>query len=74
MPDYQALNTQVRKHKSALTRSKKKGPEAVLKAVEAAYADFDRFGPWPDNWYLWEMAKNDAEHQIRSTQWTRTTT
>lgn len=68
MNDYALLNAMVRRHKGALTRAKKKGPEAVLKCVELAYADFDK-GLWPDNWHLWEIAKSDAEMEKRYNQW-----
>lgn len=66
--DYAALNAMVRKHKAALTRAKKKGPEAVLAAVEAAYADFDK-GLWPDNWHLWKIAEEDAKMEICRNNW-----
>lgn len=63
MTDYDALNKMVRRHMSDLTRAKKKGPEAVLKSVEAAYADLDN-GIWPDNWHLWQRAEMDAKMEI----------
>lgn len=51
------------KHWSALTRAKKIGPEAVIKVVDAAFADFDIHG-WPDSWHTFNIAKSDAEFEI----------
>jgi hypothetical protein len=62
--DYQALNKMVRRHKAALTRAKKKGPQAVIDAVDAAFSDFDDT-MYPDNWHLWKVAKQDAELELR---------
>lgn len=64
--DYDRLNKMVRRHKAALTRAKKKGPKAVVVACDAAFAEFDEPGNiWPDNWHLWNVAKQDAENQLR---------
>lgn len=62
--DYKALNRMVTKHKAALTRAKKKGPQAVLDAVAKAYEDFDKT-MHPDNWRIWEVAREDAERELR---------
>lgn len=68
--DYAAVNAMMRRHKSALTRAKKKGPEAVLAAVDAFFADFDNKGvPLPDNWHTWNIAKYDAENELRRNKW-----
>lgn len=59
-------NALVRKHKSALTRAKKKGPIAVLASCDAAFEAFDTLpSGWPDCWHLWNIAKSDAEIAIR---------
>lgn len=65
--DYQKLNKLARKHKSALTRAKNSGdPNKVIAAVDKFYADFDaEDAPYPDNWRLWENAKQDAQLQLR---------
>jgi hypothetical protein len=50
------------KLKAKLTRAKKtKEPDKVLAVVTEAYAAFDRWGAYPDNWRLFEVAKTDAE-------------
>ena len=60
------MNAIYRKQKAALTRAKKKGPQEVIAAVNAAIAVWDEsFPAWPDNWSLWQRAKDDAEHAIR---------
>lgn len=68
MADYSALNAMVRKHKAALTRAKKKGPEAVIAACTSAYDDFDK-GMWPDDWPTWKIAEEDAKLEIRRRDW-----
>lgn len=50
--------------KSRLTRAKKKGPEAVVAAVEHAVKVFDEKG-WPDNWPTWGVALRDAAFTLR---------
>ncbi|MCK9434337.1 MAG: hypothetical protein M0R32_05825 [Candidatus Cloacimonetes bacterium] len=55
-----------KRHKAALTRAKKKGPQAVIETVDAAFADWDKYLPaWPDNWRLWQSAKDDANYAIQ---------
>lgn len=63
MADYAAMNGVVRKHKAALTRAKNSGdPRKVIAACDAAFAAFDEPGMiWPDNWHLWNIARQDAE-------------
>lgn len=56
-------NSIVRKHKAALTRAKKVGPEKVVEVCIIALDDFEDRG-FPDCWHLWKMAKYDAETQI----------
>lgn len=63
-----------RAQKAALTRAKKSGPEAVLKAV----SDFHNFYEQrnialPDDHHRWERAKDDAEFALRRDNWTRRT-
>lgn len=68
--DYAAAQALFVKHKGALTRATKKGPEAVLDAVAAFYADFEGAGyPLPDDWSRWERAKGDAEMELRRARW-----
>lgn len=63
------MNALVSKHKAALTRAKKKGPQAVIKAVDDAMAEWDAKLPaWPDNWSLWQRAKDDALFEIQRNQ------
>lgn len=60
------MNALCRKHKSALTRAKKKGPQEVILAVNAAFDDFDHHEmAWPDNWHDWQRAKLDAWMEIQ---------
>jgi len=64
--DYKKLQKLYTKHKGALTRAKKKGPKAVIEAVEKFYAAFEaEDAPLPDNWRLWEVAKEDAGFELR---------
>lgn len=62
MIDYEAAKREMPALKAKLSRAKKtKDPDKVLAAVREAYAAFDRWGAWPDNWHLFERAKGDAE-------------
>ena len=64
--DYKAAQALYLKHKRALTRAKKIGPEAVIAAVEKFSADFDAAGfPLPDSWADWDRARYDAELEMR---------
>lgn len=68
--DYAEAQRLFRKHKGALTRALKKGPDAVLEEVDAFYADFRNANlPLPDDWARWERAKTDAQFQIARTAW-----
>lgn len=49
--------------KSALTRARKKGPQAVFRECNRALAIFEEKG-YPDSWHTWERAKGDAEIEI----------
>lgn len=52
--------------KAALTRAKKAGPQAVIKAVDAFFAFYEaQQVPAPDDWARWERAKDDAQSEIR---------
>lgn len=68
MTDYAALNAMVRRHKAALTRATKKGPQAVIAACDAAFAGFET-GMWPDDWSMWQRAKDDATFELRRASW-----
>ena len=51
--------------KAALTRAKKTGdPQKVIDEVEKAFTQFEE-DYWPDNWSLWQRAKDDAELSLR---------
>ncbi len=67
--DYARAKREMPALKAALTRAKKKGPEAVLAEVERAFAAFDSWGCWPDSWHTWNIAKSDAELALRYSQW-----
>ena len=61
--DYTKLQAKFRKHKAALTRAKNsKDPDKIIAACDAFFADFGD-DPLPDNWSLWQRAKDDAEHE-----------
>ena len=54
----------LRRHKAALTRAKNSGdPEKILAAAQAALDEFEVEG-WPDQWSLWQRAKDDAVYTI----------
>lgn len=61
-------NATVRKHKSALTRAKKIGPEKVIEVCTIALDDFQDNG-YPDCWSLWQRALEDAQLDIRRKNW-----
>lgn len=47
--------------KSKLTRAKNtKDPDKITKACDEAFAVFEAKG-YPDNWHMWERAKDDAQ-------------
>lgn len=63
--DYALVGAQYRKHRAALTRAKKKGPEDVVLACQRFVAAFDGNGwPWPDDWHRWNVAYGDAQHAL----------
>lgn len=52
------------KHRSALTRARNsRDADKVLKAANAALADFDKHG-YPDCWAVFKCAKEEAEGVI----------
>jgi len=56
----------VRKHKAALTRAENsKDPKRKWAAAVAALSEFESTSIWPDNWTLWQRAKDDAEFELR---------
>ena len=63
---YEEANKECRRLKGRLTRAKNSGhPKRILDEVAQAYAQFDKMPAWPDNWALWERAKDDAEYELR---------
>jgi hypothetical protein len=69
MIDYAAAKREGPSLKTALTRAKNSGdPVKVLVAVEKAYAAFDRWGGWPDNWHTWNIAVGDAWFDYRRSE------
>jgi hypothetical protein len=54
--------------KRRLTIAKKRGPEAVVAECSHAFEIFNDKG-WPDEWYSWEIAMNDARVSIRHRNW-----
>lgn len=68
--DYALANRLARKHKGALTRARKKGPRAVVQAVNAFYDEFREHDlPLPDAWHTWDVAKRDALYAIHREEW-----
>lgn len=67
--DYELARTEIPKLKAALTRAKKKGPDAVIAAVDHAFDRFDSIGCWPDSWHTWNIAKQDALLELRRRDW-----
>lgn len=66
MIDSEGMNRICRRHKAALTRAQNtKDPQKVLKAATAALSEFEATGAYPDQWTLWQRAKDDAELYIR---------
>lgn len=66
MIDYATAQREFPKLKAALTRAKKSGDhKRVIAECEKAMQRFDAWGAWPDDWRLWERAKEDAEMAIR---------
>lgn len=68
--DYAEANRLCRLHKGRLTRATKKGPEAVLVAVDAFYEAFDAAHlPLPDDWARWDRAASDARFELARKDW-----
>jgi hypothetical protein len=64
MNDYTLTNAELKSLKAALTRAKKKGPDAVVAEANRAMGIFEAKG-YPDCWSDWERAKDDAEFEKR---------
>lgn len=60
MSDYILTQKEYKALKAALTRAKKKGPDAIIAECNRALAIFEIRG-YPDSWHDWERAKGDAE-------------
>ena len=65
MTDYAAMNAQVRKFKSRLTRLKNKGDNQGIIALWGEFETWCNEHMWPDNWSLWERAADDAAQAMR---------
>lgn len=65
--DYVHMNKVVRKHKAALTRARNSGDmRKVIAACDAAFDAFDAPDMlWPDNWHMWNIARQDAVFALR---------
>lgn len=61
-------NATVRKYKSALTRAKKVSPEKIIEVCSFVLDDFHDNG-YPDNWMIWQRAKEDAELEVKRKNW-----
>ena len=65
MTPSELLNAMCRKHKAALTRARNaKDSRKVLAAADAALNAFENAGLWPDDWCLWQRAREDAEFDM----------
>lgn len=73
MTDYAALNRKVRAFKSRLTRLKNKDDHAGIIALWDEFSEWCDDNMWPDNWRLWEAAKDDAEFALRRESWVPST-
>lgn len=64
--DYKAANKVIRAQKGALTRARKRGPEAVILEVAKAFRRWDEPDIyWPDAWHTWSIAYSDAMFELR---------
>jgi len=59
MGEFTLTNEELKKLKAALTRAKRKGPEAIRAECMKAKAIFQEKG-WPDCWSNWERTASDA--------------
>ena len=67
--DYAAVTKAWRRNKSALTKAQNKGDHRkVLEVCDRAFADMDEYG-YPDNWALFQRARDDAQWAIRREEW-----
>jgi hypothetical protein len=66
MIDYAAAKKEMPKLKAKLTRAKNsKDPAKVIAVCQEAYAAFDRWGAYPDNWRIFGNAEEDAKMEQR---------
>jgi len=66
--DYARAKREMPALKAKLTRAKNsQDPQKIADVVEEAYAAFDRWGAYPDNWHLWQAALREAVSLHRST-------
>jgi hypothetical protein len=56
MINYELAKKEAPALKARLTRAKKRGYMAVLKACEHAVSRWDVWGAFPDNWNTWQVA------------------
>jgi len=64
--DYALVRKEFPKQKAALTRAKKKGPQAVINEVARFYAWYDERGwSYPDDWHRWDIAGRDAAYELQ---------
>lgn len=64
--DYAAAQRSFTKQKGALTRARKQGPQAVIDAVDKAFAEWTAMGiPFPDSWHTWNVARLDAVLELQ---------
>jgi hypothetical protein len=65
MTDFDQLNKELPKLRSALTRAKNsKDNDKVIAACKHAFARFEIIG-YPDQWSNWQRARDDAENNKR---------
>lgn len=66
--DYARARREMPALKAALTRARKSGDPAKIRAAcTKAVRAWEEWGAWPDNWATWQVALNDTEHWSRNT-------
>lgn len=68
MPLYMS-NKEWSSWKRKLTIAKKKGPEAVVKVCEEFFAREDEGYCLPDDWHIFNIAREDAQFELRRAAW-----
>lgn len=69
MADYTLTQREYRNEKSKLTRAQRAGdPQKVLAVARAALALFEEKG-FPDGWYRWQRAMEDAQLELERRAW-----